>query len=73
VLWLVGGRLVVYGIDALLEVRTSRRSRLQTAHLRFRTLRLLRAFRKHGIAPPAQLVRLDGGVARTTGMAVPDG
>jgi hypothetical protein len=41
VLWMIGGRLVVYGIDALLEVKTSRRSLLQTAHLRFRSLRFV--------------------------------
>jgi AAA domain len=41
--WTFGGRLVVRAIDALFaeDKKTARQSRMQTAHLRFQTLRLL--------------------------------
>ena len=39
--WTLGGQLVVNTIDAMFTEESARKSMLQTAHLRFRTLRML--------------------------------
>ena len=41
--WLLGGQLVVRGIDAFFveDSKVARQSRMQTAHIRFRTLKLI--------------------------------